>query len=353
MGSEMSSLTSIHMSYLRDRTLQAIVTLWGIVTLGFFLTKLMPGGPIDFLQRDIKNNPDDYGLPPQPTAEQINRVIESLVSVPPDVPLHEAYFNYLYQVFINFEFGTSIVVASGVPVAELILSRAPWTIFLSTVGLIYGLIIGIILGSLMAYYEGSKFDVGMTLSMLLSNAVPYYVAAIALLYFLGFQFGFFPTGGRVNPDAVPGMNWAYISSIFYYASLPALSFIITGFGGPALGLRANSIRLLGEEHIRVAQLRGLSRYRISIAYLARNAILPMYTGIVIGLGGLLGGSIILEEIFQYPGMGMLMFDAVVMRDFPLLMGGFIITSFIFVVGTLFADFTYSMIDPRADVKASR
>lgn len=341
------------MAYLRDRLLQAIVTLFGIVTLGFFLTRLMPGGPVDYLRQQIRANPRQYGLPPNPTPEQIDRVIRRLIEIPTDQPLHVAYVEYLQRVFLHFDLGESIIVARGASVEQLILHAAPWTIFLSLLGLIWGLLIAIVLGSLMAYYEGSRFDVGTTIFVILDNAVPYYVGAIFLLYFLAFQFGWFPTGGRVNPAATPGINWPFISGILYHAALPALSFIITGFGAGALGIRANAIRLIGAEHIRVAKLRGLSPYRISLSYLARNAILPMYTGLVIGLGGLLGGSIILEQIFQYPGMGMLMFEAAVSRDYPLLMGSFLIFSFIFVFGTVVADFTYSLIDPRADVKAVR
>lgn len=341
------------MSYIRNRLIQAFVTLFSVVTLGFFLQKLMPGGPIDALKQDIRTNPGDYGLPPSPTAEQVNEVVAALVEIEPDQPLHVAYVDYMYSVFVQFDLGTSIVVANNVPVIELVLGRAPWTIFISTIGLLYGLIAGIVLGSLMAYYEGTKFDIGMTVSMILDRAVPYYVAAIALLYVFGFQLGWFPTGGRVNPDATAGLNWPYVSSIFYYAALPALATIITGFGGSALSLRANSIRLLGDEYLRVAQLRGLSRYRIATQYMARNAILPIYTTLVISLGTLLGGSVILEQIFQYPGMGLLMFDAAVLRDFPLLMGVFVITSLLFILGTLIADFTYALIDPRADVKATR
>jgi len=341
------------MSYLRDRLIQALITLYGIVTLGFVLNRLLPGGPIDYLRQQIAQNPERYGLNPNSPPEAYRRVIESIIEIPPDQPLHIAYINYMQSVFLEFSLGESIFISRGTPVTELVLARAPWTIFLSSIGLIYGLVIGIFLGSLMAYYEGSKFDIWTSIAMVLDNSVPYYVAAILLLFTLSFQVGWFPTGGRYNPSTTPGVNWPFISSVFYYAALPSLSFVITGFGGRALGIRANSIRLIGSEYIRVAQLRGLPTYRIATSYLARNAILPMYTSIVIGLGGLLGGSVILEEIFQYPGMGMLMFDAVTTRDFPVLMGGFLITSFIFVIGTLLADFTYSLIDPRADIMASR
>lgn len=341
------------MAYIRNRIIQAAVTFYLIVSLGFVLTKLMPGGPVEYMMKQVQTNPRRYGLPEDPTPQMVIERVEELVAVPPDKPIQEAYIDYMFNVFIQFDLGESIVVARGVPVIELILSRAPWTIFISSTGLLYGLIVGIILGSMMAYYEGSKFDIGTTVAMILNNSVPYFLAAIFLLYFFGFQTGWFPDGGHFNPDATPGINWPFISSVFYYAALPALSFVITGFGGRALGMRANSIRLLGSDHIYVAKLRGLSDYRIATAYLSRNAILPMYTSIVIGLGSLLGGSVILEQIFQYPGMGLLMFESTLARDFPVLMGALYLTSLIFIIGTLLADFTYSMIDPRADVTARR
>lgn len=341
------------MAYLRNRLIQAVVTLYSIVTLSFLLNKSMPGGAIDAIRADIRRNPKKYGLPAEPTQQQINRVIESLVNIPPDKPLHEAYVDYMINVFIHFDLGESIVIASGVDVMELVLMRAPWTIFLSTVGMIYGIVIGICLGAVLAYYEGTQFDIGMTAAMILNSAIPYYVAAIFLLYIMGFQLEWFPTGGRVNPSADPGLNPKWVGSVFYHATLPALSFILTGFGGGALGMRANSIRLLGSDYIRNAHIRGLSTYRISVTYLARNAILPMWTGIVVGLGSLLGGSVIMEMIFQYPGMGLLMFDAAILRDFPVLMGAFVMTTVIFIIGTIIADFTYPLIDPRADMKASR
>lgn len=341
------------MSYIRDRLIQAGVTFYLIVSISFVLQKMLPGGPVDFLQTDIRQNPRRYGLSQNPTDEEVRELITQLVSIPPDQPLHEAYIDYLYQIFIEFDLGTSIVTFNGVPVADLILMRAPWTILISILGILYGLVASIVFGSLMAYYEGSKFDVGLTVSMIVDSAIPYYAAALVLLFGFGFQLGWFPTGGRVNPDATAGVNWPYVSSIIYHATLPALSFIVTGFGGAALELRANAIRVLGDDFLHVAELRGLSRYRISVAYLTRNAILPMYTSIVIGLGSIIGGSVLIEAIFQYPGMGLLLFDAAQARDFPLLMGGVLVTAGLFILGTLLADFTYKLVDPRADVNVSR
>jgi peptide/nickel transport system permease protein len=341
------------MSYLRDRIIQAIVTMWGIVTLSFFLNKSMPGGPVEALIADIRENPGRYGVSREPSQEEVNRVVESLVNIQPDQPIHEAYVEYMLDVFLRLDFGRSITVAGGVDVMQLVLERAPWTIFLSSLSLIHGAVIGIILGTIMAYYEGTKFDIGVTLTMIVDRGIPYYVAAIFLLYIFAFQLGWVPTGGRVNPSLEPGLNPAWIGSVFYHAALPALSVILTHLGGRALGMRANSIRLLGAPYVRNAHLRGLSKYRISVTYLGRNAVLPIWTAIVISLGGLLGGSVILEMIFQYPGMGHLIFRAAILRDFPVLMGSLVMVTFLFVIGTLIADFTYPLIDPRAEMKESR
>lgn len=338
------------MSYIRDRLIQAAVTLYLIQTITFFMTVLMPGGPVEALRQDMMENPRSYGLSRPPSMEEINAAIEQRINVDPGRTPVEQYVDFMANIIIDQNLGTSIVVEPGVPVWELIVNAAPWTIFLSLVGLIYGFVVGIILGTIMAYYEGTKFDSSLTVLMVVDSAVPYYVVAIFLLFFAAFQLGWFPTGGRYNPDLTPGLNPAWVRSVFYYATLPILSFVLTGFGGSALGMRANAIRLLGSDPVRHAELRGLTTYKIAVGYLGRNAILPIWTSVVISLGGLIGGSVILEFIFQYPGMGLLMFEAATLIDYPLLMGTFFLTATLFIIGTLLADFTYPLIDPRADVK---
>ena len=335
------------MGYLRNRLIQAFVTLFSIVSLSFFFIRMMPGGPRQYLKNHIRSNPSRYGLDANPSPMEVRRVLEEILIAPPKQPIWEAYLDYLSGAMVG-DFGISYIVQPGAPVMQLIAEAAPWTIFLSSISLVYGLFVGIILGTVMAYYEGSKFDMGMTASMLFNSAIPYYVIAIVLLYFFAYQTQWFPRGGRMDPTTTPGFNLPFVKGVFYHAALPSLSMILSGFGGGALGMRANAVRVLGSDYIRVARLRGLSAYKISTRYLGRNAILPMYTGIVIGIGGLLGGSVILESIFSYRGMGLLMFEAAVARDFPLLTANVTISTLFFVMGTLLADFTYSLIDPRAE-----
>ena len=334
------------MGYLRNRLIQAAVTLYSIVTLGFVFIRIMPGGPLEYLLSQIRQKPEKFGIQGTPTQAEIERVIEEQLHYVPDGPLWEQYLTYM-QGALQGDLGVSLIVAPGEPVMPLILEAAPWTIFLSSMSFVYGLVVSIIMGSLLAYYEGTKFDVSMTITMLVNGSIPFYVIAILLLYFFGYNLEWFPTGGHYNSRLEPGFSYPFIASIFNHAALPVMSMIFTGLLG-GLGLRANAIRLLGSDYVRVARLRGLSTYTISTRYLARNAILPMYTGIVIGLGALIGGSVILEQIFAYPGMGLLMFNATISRDFPLLTASLIITTAIFVLGTLIADFTYALVDPRAE-----
>lgn len=266
--------------------------------------------------------------------------------------LLDAYVEFLDVVFVPG--GPSFQQTYSVPAFRILLEKAPWTIFLSTNAMLFGILFGILLGSYMAYHEGSKFDAGMTASLTLNTATPAYLAGIFLLLYFGFKWRIFPDGGRYYWDATPGINWQFISSVFYYGTLPSLSLVVTGFGGKAIRLRANAIRLLGSDYIHVAKLRGLSRYRVATSYITRNSILPMYTRILIDLGTLLGGTAIIEDIYQYPGLGRLFVSAGYPQpNIPLLMAGLIIISGLMIVGTLIADLTYSLLDPRADVTVRR
>lgn len=337
------------MGYLRKRLVQSIFTVYAVITLGFVLVRLMPGGPADYIRSQLRENPELLGSSSggQPSPEEVARYMDIYMNMQPDKPLWQQYVDYVFGVMTG-DLGTSIFVDGGAPVAELIAARAPWTLFLSSIGLFYGFAIGIILGSMMAYYEGSRFDVGMTVSMILDGAVPYYVVAIGLLYFLSYQMGLFPTGGRMPPGVEPGLNAAFVGGVFEHAALPIASFVLTGFGGAALAMRANSIRLIGSDYIEYAKNRGLSPYHISTRHIARNAVLPMYTSLMIGIGFVLGGSVIVEEIFAYPGMGLLLYEATVARDYPVILGALTVSVILFVIALLIADLTYSLIDPRAE-----
>jgi peptide/nickel transport system permease protein len=330
--------------YFVTRTVQAVATFVVVISLSFALIRLMPGGPAQVLKAQ-------YQMQERALSQQeINRRVELHTQVDPGKPIPVAYVDYLMSVLTG-DLGQSLWYDRTV--AQILADAMPWTIFVSAVSMLLIYTIGIALGAVMAYYEASTFDFSSSTISIIITSVPFYVVAVALLWFLGYEAGWFPTGGRVDPELQPGLTVPFVTSAIMHGALPIASLVIAGFGGRALSMRGNAIQVLGDDYMRVARLRGLSERRISLSYVARNAILPMYTGIMISIGSLFGGSIILETIYTYRGAGYYVFSSLGARDYPLLMGGFLLITLGVVVGVFLADLTYGMIDPRAGSGAER
>jgi len=326
-------------SYYAERIGQAILTVFAVVTLTFGMVRLMPGGPVDYIRAQMIQEAGgsvDY--------ERINRQVELYTNVNPDEPLLSQYVSYVGSL-LQGDLGQSI--QQNGPVAEILGSALPWTVYIMSISLILTFGIGITLGAAMAYAEGSRFDSISSLLSILLNSIPYYIAAIVLIYSFGSQWALLPTQGRVKAGLESG-TLAWYLSVVKHSIMPIASYVVTAFGVQALAMRGNSIRVIGEDYLRVARLRGLSRRVIALRYIGRNAVLPMYTTMMIAIGFMFGGAVILEEIFTYPGIGYYMFQAINTRDYPLMMGAFLIITLAVVVGVLFADLTYGKIDPRAE-----
>lgn len=326
-------------NYYIERTLQAFFTVFAVITATFGLIRLMPGGPIDYVRAQLMQQGTG-----EISQEAINRQVEIYTNVQPDEPLYIQYIDYMSSVLTG-DFGTSMYY-NGQEVTGIIAAALPWTVFVMAVSLALTFVLGVALGAIMAYKEGSQFDTASTIISIILNSIPYYIAAVILLYALGYQGSWFPISGRVGSNTTPGTLEFYTSAV-YHAILPIFSMVITGFGIQALSMRGNSIRTLGEDYLRVARLRGLPTHVIAFRYVGRNAILPMYTGLMISIGFMFGGSVILEEIFSYQGLGYYMFVSIDARDYPLMMGSFLVITIAVVLGVYIADLTYGKIDPRA------
>jgi peptide/nickel transport system permease protein len=325
-------------SYYRQRILQAFLTVFAVVTLSFGIIRLMPGGPVDYLRAQLIQQSGG-----EVNTERINRQVELYTNVRPDEPIWVQYVDYMISL-LQGDLGTSVWFNE--PVAQILGKALPWTVFLMSVSLALTFAIGIGLGAAMAYAEGTRFDTASSVVAVFFNSIPYYIAAVVMLYFLGHRWSMLPTSGRVSADVAAGTLGWYVS-VLKHSILPIASYVLTAFGLQALAMRGNSIRVLGEDYLRVARLRGLPRRVIALRYIGRNAVLPMYTTMMISIGFMFGGAIILEEIFTYPGIGFYMFKGINTRDYPLMMGAFLIITFAVVIGVLVADLTYGKIDPRA------
>ncbi|WP_436911591.1 ABC transporter permease [Halosimplex marinum] len=334
------------MKYFVKRIGQSVFTVFAVVSFSFGLIRLLPGGPMDYLRAQIMEQGGSNLSP-----EAINRRIEAQSGINPDEPVYVQYVDYMLGL-AQGDFGQSVWY--GDPVASIIGPAIPWTVFLTASALFIAFTVGVSLGAVMAYKEGSTFDVGSTGVGLVLNSTPGYVVALLLVAYLGYRYQIFPTGGRYNSALDPALtNPEFLLSVLYHGAMPIASMAVVGFGGWALSMRGNAIRVLGEDYLRVARLRGLSTRRIALRYVARNAILPMYTGLMIAIGTVFGGAVIIENIFAYPGVGFYLIKAIGARDYPLMMGGFILITIAMVIGITIADLTYGILDPRARGGASR
>mgnify|MGYP000061890861 FL=1 len=347
------------MRYFTRRIGQAVFTFFAALTLSFLLYRMMPGGPIQAMVAERYGSCLQNAGPAACNIEDIREQVRLMVNIDPNKPIPQAYVDYLARVIFDQDFGTST--AQQAPVFEILFKAMPWSVFISIHGLVLGWIFNIFWGSAMAYNEGSRFDKVATIISMVGNSIPYYVAAILALAFLGFELALFPEGGRYpdsilitapvigplvsTPNVSPGFNIPFMFGVTWSAALPIFTGFVLGING--LGMRGNAIRVIESDYNRVARLRGLSQMRIATRYVGRNAVLPIYTGFMIGIASIFGSGIVMERIFSYQAVGWYTFRALVLRDYPLLMGSFMFYTAITIIGILIADFTYGMIDPRA------
>lgn len=324
--------------YYVRRISQAIVTVLATMTLSFGLIRLIPGGPADYLAAQIRQQAGG-----SISRARLQRMVELYTNINPDEPILQAYINYMTDLLIHFDFGRSIYWSK--PVWEVLGPAIPWTMFVSLFSLVIGTIMVFLIGGFLAVHEGDRFDTVGSYFVIFSDSIPYYIVALILLFVFGFQLDWFPSGGRMNPATTPGFNLPFMLGVLHHAALPIISFALTAWGG--LEFRAHCTRIIGEDYVDLAELRGLPKSRIQLRYIGWNSMLPMYTGLMAGLATLFGGSVIMEQIFRYRGMGWYFYEATLARDYPVIMAAVILFTIVTVIGLLIADLTYGIIDPRA------
>lgn len=331
-------------NYLLHRVIRAIFTIWFVATITFFMVRLMPGSPVDVYVNTLVTQ---QGVP-YPQAVQL---AASLFNINLSDPLWQQYFSYLGSM-IHGDLGTSII-QQGVPVIHIILAFLPWTLFSVGVGLILSFIIGMALGILAAYRRESLFDHLATNISSLLHAIPNYIIAILLLVYLGVQWQLVDITamrGTLSPGVQPNLSPAFVKDVLFHGALPIATYVITTVGGWVLAMRASTESTLSEDYVTVARTRGLRERRIAFSYVGRNASLPLFTQLTLSLAFAVGGSILIETIFVYQGLGLTLQNAINQRDYPLMQGILVIITAVVVFANLIADFAYGWLDPRVRVQ---
>lgn len=318
--------------YIITRIGRAVFTFWAVITISFGMIRLLPGDAEAVIRAMMAREGGGAANP-----DQLTTAVESK-------PIYMEYIDYWINL-VQGDLGTSLFFDK--PVVNILVNAFPWTLFVVSVSLVLVFGIGITLGAFLAYTDNKRIDVGISTIATFLNSVPYYVLAFVLVYVAGYQSNWFPAGGRLPSGVEPGFTSEFLLGAVHHAILPIISIVVTAFGFRALAMRSNSLQVLGSDYLRAAKVRGLSRNRIALEYVGRNAVLPLYTELMIAIGALMGGSIIIETIFEYQGLGWYFYMAINSRDYPLMMGAFIVIGATVTLGLFIADLTYGFIDPRA------
>lgn len=326
---------------------QAIATIWAVATLTFLLVREMPGNPIDVLIEQILAQ---EGISYQ---EAYDRVAASF-NFDPDASVVDLYFDWLGDL-LRFDLGTSIT-SPGTEVIDEIARFLPWTVFAVGMGLLISFVLGIVLGMTMAYYRNSFLDHSLSLLSSFLTGVPNYIWGLLIIIVLGIQLNLFNVGelrGTYDIRLVPGLNAAFILSVFKHAALPIATYVIATLGGWMLNMKSSTMGVLNEDYVNVAEARGLKDKRIITSYVGRNASLPLFTQLTIAVGFVLGSGVVIEEIFVYWGIGHYLFQSITVRDYTSMQGVFLILTMAVVFSNLFADLTYGLLDPRVRISGER
>ena len=331
---------AISRHYFVRKLFKTILTIFAVTTFIFFLIRLLPGNPVEvYVNRLI----DQQGL----TIEDARNQAAALFAIDFNEPVITQYFRYIGNV-VRGDFGKSIL-SPGTTVGSIIAKYLPWTIFWVGTALIISFILGILLGLLMALRRDSFLDHFLTILGSIMSAIPSYITAILLVVWLGVQFKLVSIAkmrGILSPGVQPGLSWNFLSDVFYHASLPILTYIIATIGGWMLSMKSSTIGTLGEDYVTVAKARGLTDWRITTAYVGRNAALPLFTQLAISIGFVVGGAFLIEGIFQYTGIGSILVSSIGSRDYTVMQGVFLMITLSVVVANFFADMLYSWLDPR-------
>jgi peptide/nickel transport system permease protein len=321
------------MPFILRRLLFYVVAAWVALTVNFFIPRAMPGNAVQSVMAKFPNL--------QPSAY---KALEALLGVGHPGSIWSQYVSYLNDIF-HFNFGTDV---SQYPasVSSLLVQTLPWTIILVGTATVIAFLVGTALGIVAGWRHGGALDRVLPGLMFL-QAIPYFFFALILVELLAIKTHVFPTGQGYDNGLIPGWHGDFISSAVYHSLLPALTIVLTSIAGWMLQMRNVMITTIGEDYVIAAQAKGLHSRRVIFTYAARNALLPQLQGFGLAVGFVISGALVMEIVFSYPGIGLLLLNAVTSNDYPLMQGIFLVITFAVLIANLVVDMIIAFADPRA------
>jgi len=321
------------MPFIVRRVVFYLVAAWVALTINFFIPRAMPGNAVQAVMSKFPNlTPSAY------------RALEAMLGVGHPGSIWHQYWAYLVDIS-HFNFGVDV---SQYPasVSSLLVQTIPWTITLVGTATLIAFFVGTALGIMAGWRRGGWLDRVLP-GLMFFQAMPYFFLALILLELFAVRSHVFPLGQGYTGGLIPGWHWDFISSAIYHSLLPAFTIAIASVAGWMLQMRNLMLTTIGEDYVLAAQAKGLPNRRVIWTYATRNALLPQLQGFGLALGFVISGAIVMEIVFSYPGIGLLLLNAVTSNDFPLMQAIFLVITFAVLLANFVVDLIIVAADPRA------
>lgn len=324
--------TRIPWRFLGGRAAFYLFTLWAAITINFFLPRMMKGDAVtNYLARNRNVSPEAADA------------LRALLGLDTDKSLFQQYLDYLGHL-AQGDLGVSLLHGLR-PVTEVIASALPWTVGLVGFATVVSFTIGTVGGAIIGWKRGSKLDAFIPITTFLGT-IPYFWLGLLAIALFSVSLGWFPIGKAYGVGMSPEWSLEFIRQVIHHGTLPAATIVIASLGGWMLGMRNMTLTVLDEDYITVAQAKGMPNRRVLWRYAARNAVLPQIQSFALSIGFIVGGTIVMEMVFSYPGVGKLLLDAVNAKDYALMQGVFLVITLSVLVANIVADVAYAFLDPR-------
>ncbi len=317
-----------------------LFTLWGSITITFFFFRLIPGNPIDAYIQNLQTAQQNYSVHASQATVQYYKQVFGL-----NGNLFEQYYHYMYQLFVQHNLGPSLL---NYPTpSQFVIARAlPWTIGLLGTATVIMWVLGVVLGALIGWKRDKAVSEFWTYVTIALSHIPYYFVALILVFLLSYRLNLLPSSAAYDPGYSIGLSMGFIKSVLQHAILPAISIIIIGVASWMVGTRMLLVPMLGEDFLTFAEAKGLKPRHILTRYAMRNCWLPQVIGLGISLGSIFNGNIIVEQLFNYPGVGNLFVQAIGQLDYNTIMGIVELAIFGVLTANLILDLLMPALDPR-------
>jgi peptide/nickel transport system permease protein len=321
--------------YFGKKALWFLITFIVAFLLNFILPRLMPGDPVAVITARVVQ-----GISSREAIQQIyNQYAEQFGT---DKPMQEQLILYVKNISRG-DFGTSFSEYPR-PVSDILRTSILWTMALQLPAIMVGWVIGNLLGALAAYIKGGYDKLLLPVSIFISS-LPAFGMAVIMLVIFAVKLKWFPTSGGYGFDLLPNWSWRFIWSVIVHYQLPFWSIVLVIIGGQAIGMRSMCIYELNADYVKYSRLMGIKDRKI-VRYVFRNAMLPQVTGLALAIGTIVGGALVAEIIFSYPGLGTTLLNGVRSQDYPLISASTLIITMMVLISTFTIEILYGFIDPR-------